>query len=251
VEVTILGSGASLPSPDRVLAGVMVETGGEALIFDIGAGVLHRLTVSLPDMNRIEHVFITHFHVDHCSDLAALLQTLWLMGYGKTLHVYGPKHVEKAYKGLEMIFPYLMDKVHLKLQVVNAKFRKESRNWTVTAFPVKHGDIESYGYAIDAEGRRVVYSGDTAPCRELVQAAKGADLLIHECSLPDQFKDKAPHHTTPTELGVLAAEAGVRTLVLTHLYPELIDELANALSCIRRTFSGKVVVPRDTQIITL
>lgn len=229
----------------------MVETHGEPLIFDIGAGVLHRLTVSLPDMNRIEHIFITHFHVDHCSDYAALIQTLWLMGYSKTLNVYGPKHMENATKGFALIFPYLMDKVAYKLHIVNSKFRKETHNWRVTAFPVKHGDIEAYGYAIEAEGKRVVYSGDTAPCRELVQAAKGADLLIHECSLPDQFKDKAPHHTTPTELGVLAAEAGVRTLVITHLYPELIDDLANALSCIRRAFSGKVVVPRDTQIITL
>lgn len=251
MEVTILGSGASVPSPDRVLAGVMVETGGEPLIFDIGAGVLHRLTVSLPDLTRIEHVFITHFHVDHCSDYPALVQTLWLMGYSKTLHTYGPKHLENATKGFALIFPYLMDKVHYKLQVVNAKFRKQTRNWTVTAIPVKHGDLEAYGYAIEAEGKRVVYSGDTAPCQELVRAAKGADLLVHECSLPDQFKDKAPHHTTPSELGVLAAETGVRTLVLTHLYPELIDDLPNALSNIRRSFSGKVVVPRDTQIITL
>lgn len=251
MEVTILGSGASLPCPDRALAGLMVETAGEPIIFDIGAGVLHRLTVSLADLTRIEHIFITHFHVDHCSDYAALTQTLWLMGYNKTLHIYGPKHLENAAKGFAMIFPYLVDKIRFELHIVNAKFRKETRNWKVTAFPVKHGDIEAYGYAIEAEGKRVVYSGDTAPCPELVRAAKGADLLVHECSLPDGYKDKAPHHTTPTELGVLAAEAGVRTLVLTHLYPEVIDDLANALSSIRRAFSGKVVVPRDTQIISL
>jgi ribonuclease BN (tRNA processing enzyme) len=128
---------------------------------------------------------------------------------------------------------------------------KKTEKWKVTSFPVIHGDIEAYGFLIEAEDKRVVYSGDTAPCRELVKAAKGADLLIHECSLPDSLKDKAPLHTTPSDLGKIAAEAGVKTLVITHLFPELLENLSEALSSIRKSFSGKIIVPRDTQIIAI
>ncbi|MFX1562769.1 MAG: MBL fold metallo-hydrolase [Promethearchaeota archaeon] len=251
MDVTILGTGASLLSPDRALAGLMVEISGEPLLFDIGPGVLHRLSCTMMDLTRIEHVFISHFHVDHCSDIAALIQSLWLAGYNKTLRIYGPKHLKKAAKGLNMIFPYLMDKVKLHFENLSPNYEKKTEKWKVTSFPVIHGDIEAYGFLIEAEKKRIVYSGDTAPCQELMKAAKGADLLIHECSLPDKLKEKAPLHTTPGDLGRLAAEAGVKVLVITHLYPELLEDLSGALSSIRASFSGKIIVPSDTQIIVI
>jgi ribonuclease BN (tRNA processing enzyme) len=251
VEVTILGSGASLLSPDRVLAGLMIEIGSEPLIFDMGAGVLHRLACSLPELIRIEHLFISHLHIDHCSDVVALIQSLWLMGYNKVLKVYGPKHLSVMGKAIGEVFPYLTDKVKVKANILEPGYQAQSDNWRVTAFPVNHGDFEAYGFLIEAEGKRVIYSGDTAPSPELIKYAKEADLLIHECSLPDRLKDLAPNHSTPSEVGKIAAEADVKSLVITHLYPELLEELGDALRSIRSSFSGKIIVPRDTQIITL
>lgn len=251
VEVTILGSGASLLSPDRVLSGLMVEVAGSPILFDIGAGVLHRLSCSLPELTRIEHVFISHMHVDHVSDLPPLLQSLWLMGYDRTLHVYGPERLSGFLRGVEEAFPYLWGKVHVEAHWLKPGFQQRTDEWTVSAFPVRHGDIEAYGFLIEAEGKRVVYSGDTAPCEEVERAAQGADLLIHECSLPDRLREETSNHTTPGDLGELAARAQVKALVLTHLYPELLEELGEALSSIRRSYAGKVIVPRDTQIITL
>ncbi len=251
LEVTILGSGASLLSPDRVSAGLMIEIAGEPLIFDLGAGVLHRLSCSLEDISKIEHIFISHLHIDHVSDIVALIQSLWLSGYEKTLNVYAPSLLLKMVGSLGQIFSYLQGKVKLKYHQVEPGFQVKTRNWTVLAFPVDHGDIEAYGFHIEAEGKRVVYSGDTAPCKTVLKAAKGADLLIHECSFPDRMKEEASTHTTPEDLGRLAAEADVKALVLTHLYPELLEELGEALRSIRTSFSGKIIVPRDTQIITL
>lgn len=251
MEVTILGTGASLLSPDRVLAGLMVETTGEPLIFDMGSGVLHRLSCSLPELTRINHLFISHLHVDHCSDVIALIQSLWLMGYKRTLNVYGPHDLHRMVVSVGGFFPYLQGKIQIKAHTLKAGFRVRTKDWMVSAFPVNHGDFEAYGFVIEAEGKRIIYSGDTAPSKELIKAAKGADLLIHECSLPDRLKEMAPAHTTPSEVGKVAAEAGVKTLVITHLYPELLEELAEALRSIRSSFSGKIIVPRDTQIITL
>ncbi len=251
LEVTILGSGASLLSTDRVLSGLMIETAGEPLIFDMGAGVLHRLSCSLNELTRIEHLFVSHLHVDHVTDIVALIQSLWLMGYDKTLNIYAPVDMQKMANLLGDLFPYLQGKVKLKYHRLEPGFQVKTENWNVLTFPVNHGDFEAYGFHIEAEGKRVIYSGDTAPSKELVKAAKGADLLIHECSLPDRMKEMAPNHTTPGELGKIAAQAEVKTLVITHLYPELIEELGDALRSIRASFSGKIIVPRDTQIITI
>ncbi|MFX0168722.1 MAG: MBL fold metallo-hydrolase [Candidatus Hodarchaeota archaeon] len=251
MEVTILGSGASILSPDRVLAGLMIEIGGDPLIFDMGAGVLHRLSCSLPELTRIEHLFLSHLHIDHCSDVVALIQSLWLMGYDKVLNVHGPKHLAVMSKAIGEIFPYLLGKIEVKANILEPGYQAQSDNWRITTFPVNHGDFEAYGFLIEAEGKRIIYSGDTAPSSELVKYAKGADLLIHECSLPDRLKELAPNHSIPAEVGQIAAEAEVKSLVITHLYPELLEELGDALRSIRSSFSGKIIVPRDTQIITL
>lgn len=253
MEVTILGSGASLLSPDRVSSGLMVETAGNPLLFDLGAGVLHRLSCSLEDITKIEHIFISHLHVDHISDIVALIQSLWLSGYDKMLNVYGPSQIQKMAVLLAEIFPYLKGKVKMKYHQLEPGFLAKVKEWTVLAFPVDHGDIEAYGFHIEAEGKRVVYSGDTRPCKEMIKHAKGADLLIHECSMPDRMKGEmvAATHTTPGDLGKLAAEANVKALVLVHMYPELLEELGDALRSIRSSYSGKIIVPRDTQIITL
>ena len=249
----ILGSGASLLSPDRVSSGLMVETAGNPLLFDLGAGVLHRLSCSLEDITKIEHIFISHLHVDHISDIVALIQSLWLSGYDKMLNVYGPSQIQKMAVLLAEIFPYLKGKIKMKYHQLEPGFLAKVKEWTVLAFPVDHGDIEAYGFHIEAEGKRVVYSGDTRPCKEMIKHAKGADLLIHECSMPDRMKGEmvTATHTTPGDLGRLAAEANVKALVLVHMYPELLEELGDALRSIRSSYSGKIIVPRDTQIITL
>ncbi len=251
MEVTILGSGASLLSPDRVSSGLMVEIAGEPLIFDIGSGVLHRLSCSLQEITKIEHIFISHLHVDHVSDIFPLIQSLWLSGYDKTLNIYAPSIMQKIIEVTNEVFPYLSDKIKFKYHQLEPGFQVKTKNWNVLTFPVDHGDFEAYGFHIEAEGKRVVYSGDTAPSKEVVKAAKGADLLIHECSFPDRLKEIATTHTTPSDLGRLATEAEVKTLVIMHLYPELDEELGDALRSIRASFSGKIIVPRDTQIITL
>jgi ribonuclease BN (tRNA processing enzyme) len=173
------------------------------------------------------------------------------MGYDRVLNVYGPKQMPAMTKLIGEVFPYLIDKIKVKTTILEPGFQAQSDKWRVTAFPVNHGDFEAYGFLVEAEGKRIIYSGDTAHSQELIKHAKEADLLIHECSLPDRLKELAPNHSTPGEVGQIAAEAEVKTLVITHLYPELLEELGDALRSIRSSFSGKIIVPRDTQIITL
>ena len=68
-------------------------------------------------------------------------------------------------------------------------------------------------------GRKIVYSGDTRPCMNVVRLARNADLLIHDATLDDELFDKAYEdgHSTPSQVAEIAKKANVRRLVLTHI----------------------------------
>lgn len=95
-------------------------------------------------------------------------------------------------------------------------------------------------------GRKVVYSGDTRPVATLVEAARGADLLVHEATFIDEEKDRAVEtgHSTAREAGRVAREAGVRQLVLTHISPRYTRDAPELLAEAKEEFP-EVVVARD------
>jgi ribonuclease BN (tRNA processing enzyme) len=117
---------------------------------------------------------------------------------------------------------------------------------TVTTRAVRH-EPESVAYDVRAGGRRVVYTGDTAPDATLGAWARGADVLLAECSLPDGMA--VPTHLTPTSVGELAAAADPGLLVLTHLYP-MMDRLDLA-GLVAARWAGRVVVAHDGWSVAL
>lgn len=121
------------------------------------------------------------------------------------------------------------------------------------AFAVDHKPVRyAFGYRFTAGGRRIVVSGDTRPTENLVRWAKGADVLVLEAYLPEWFeKVDTPevaarlkrYHTSAEEAGTIAARAGVKTLVLTHLIPGNADATFRERAA--RTFHGTIVVGND------
>jgi ribonuclease BN (tRNA processing enzyme) len=117
-------------------------------------------------------------------------------------------------------------------------------DWTLRTRPLCH-IVKSIGYRLELSHQSLVYSGDTGYCEEVVELARGADLLILECSFPESV----PGHLTPLEAGRIAQEAGSRRLVLVHLYPVCVaDEIHK--EC-QRHFSGQVTVASDLLRITI
>ena len=111
----------------------------------------------------------------------------------------------------------------------------------VTAYGTYH-QPNSIGYRIScSDGRVLCYTGDTDEGEELIGLLQNATLAIAECSFPDQNKTKG--HLTPTELGIIASKAGVKRLVLTHLYPEM-DNI-DAISTVKEHFTGSVELGED------
>jgi ribonuclease Z len=130
----------------------------------------------------------------------------------------------------------------------------------VTAFAVDHGDLikPAYGYRVDYDGRAVVISGDTRFDRNLIAAAKGADLVIHEVLLAsdellassEQFRRIAAHHTTPEEAGAVFAEVAPKLAVYTHvvqLNSRTIPSvpLTSLITRTRTNYDGPLVIGED------
>ena len=114
MKVTMLGTGTTSPDPNRVQSGILVDIESEYILFDIGAGVYHRLSQLDIDLHAISTIFISHFHVDHCSDFIILLQQLWLNRHDKPLTIYGPPFIKQWYRGLlDIAFPYAQDRLIL------------------------------------------------------------------------------------------------------------------------------------------
>ena len=266
--VVLLGTGNPRPEPDASGPATAVVVGARVFLVDAGPGVERRLAAAHLPIDGVTALFITHLHSDHTLGLPDLIFTSWVMGRTQPLPAYGPhglqkmtdhlvaawaEDIEVRTNGLEKRTPggYRVD-VH----VIRPGTVYDSGGVRVTAFLVEHGTWrEAYGYRIDAPGRSVVVSGDTKPSENLVRAAAGADVLVHEvypeprtvpnptesATWPTYMRD---FHTSDVELGHLAARIRPKLLILTHIIRRgATDE--QLLANVRKSFSGSAVVGHD------
>lgn len=96
---------------------------------------------------------------------------------------------------------------------------------------------------ISRSGRTIVYSGDTRPCESVLEASRGADLLIHDGSFADEMADWAEEskHSTAGEVAALAKEAGVRKLILTHISSRYTDDSEPVLADSKKIFENVTI----------
>jgi ribonuclease BN (tRNA processing enzyme) len=108
--------------------------------------------------------------------------------------------------------------------------------------PVPHF-VETFAVRINGGGGHMVYSADTRPGKEIVDVARGADLLLIEGTLPRPERTGLRGHLTPEEAGEHARRAGVSRVVITHISDELGDEWAREEG--ERGFGGPVEIARE------
>ncbi|MHA2190965.1 MAG: MBL fold metallo-hydrolase [Candidatus Thorarchaeota archaeon] len=251
MRVTLLGTGSSEAGAERVQSGVMVEAEGETFLFDIGSGVLHRLLQTGVEFTSINSVFITHFHIDHCSDFLPLYQRLWLKGYKKTLGFYGPPTMKEWLRGIhDVTFPYLRGKVILNPYYLSETEALQVGPLSISTCPTLHGTNDTRAFRIEHKGESVVYTGDTAPCREVVELAKGTDVLIHECNWLDGKHPKGVH-TSPSELTRIVEEIVPKKVFLVHLSPEIIQNKEKVIATVSRRTDAEVFLGEDLFVIEM
>jgi len=261
MRVVIIGSGASWPDSERVSPSQVVIAGEESLLFDCGPGTGLNLMRAGIDPARINQIFLTHLHIDHSLEFPSIVFVGYLVGRKEKVQVYGPA-------GTIDFCKLLFEKVYPSAPEIVRRMREDG--WNVTPTEVTNGlvcDSDAYrvlstsvehgipgvAYRIETREGAVVISGDTRPCESLIELSQGADVLIHECSFSDDLSEVAriTNHSTASEVGQVAERAGVKKVVLTHLFPQWKGREQEMVESVRSKFGGEVVPSRDLLEITV
>jgi len=243
VKVTIIGSGCGIPNPKRGSPCIAVKAGKEFIALDCGPGALRAMATLGVVWEKLDRIFITHFHTDHIGDLAPLLFALNISDVNRTspLSLCGPPGLEKLYENLVVAYGdwLIPKKYELVIEELHGE-PLEGATWRVETARAEHSQ-PAYAYRFEADGAALVYSGDTDYSEDIIGLATSCELLILECSYPNEIE--VPGHLTPAKAGEMAARAGCRKLALTHIYPIAAD-YDLAAQC-RQVFKGEVSVAED------
>ena len=220
MELYVLGSGTCIPVPDRGPSGLALSFGPHLILFDGGGGSLRQLPRLGLDFRKVDFHCLTHFHPDHVIDLIPLLFAMnYTVDFTRSdpLNIIGPVGLKSFYEKMKGIFGHWIEAHTYPLSFHEAGDGEiDFQDFSVQTRPVLHS-TSSIGFRVNAGGRSMVYSGDTDYCRDIIALGKKADLLVLECSFPDERKKEG--HLTPTLAGRIAREAGAKKLLLTHFYP--------------------------------
>lgn len=245
MRLTVLGSAASYAGAGEACSGYLVEGGGARVLLDAGNGTLSNLA-KVMDPAMLDAIFITHNHPDHYLDLYSLQSLLRYAPEGPAapIAVYLPSGLSERMQSL------LSDRGTREFAeaFVTADIQPGDKigvgDLSVTAFQVPHTE-PTFALAVEADGARLVYSADTEFGEEISTAARGADLLLAEATLPEAFEGAAPHMTA-SQAGALAHEAGAGALVLTHVWPT--NDRALMLEQARRGYPGPIAVAKELDV---
>ncbi len=251
-----MGTGAAVPIGKRGLPCIALKTDGSIYLFDTGEACQYRLLKAGLGVVKVKAIFITHLHGDHFLGLLGMLQSMHMLDRRTPLYIYAPRGLKEI---LQVLLPQSLRRLRFPLYLASiAPWEKLYRDSyiEVIAYPVVHGSMEAYGFIIDLVKRgkqriRIVYTGDTRPCRSTVIACRGADILVHEATFTSDLKEEAYQqgHSTAGDAGYIARLCGVETLILTHISARYDGDYPLYIDAYR--FFNNVIVARDYMSIIL
>lgn len=246
MKLITVGSGTAAPEPERVCSGYLIEHGDARVLLDCGAGVVQGMArLGLP-WAAIDHVLITHFHADHIADLHMLLFALKHGVKEKRtapLTVWAPHGIQERLRAMEAAFgDHVADPgFPVLVREVAPGDAFEVAGLGVRAIATPHR-AESLAFRLHDGAATLGYTGDTGPSEEVAAFMEGVDVLVAECSLPDDLA--IPTHLSPSSLAAMANRAMPGRLVVTHVYPPL--DLLDPVARVREAgWAGETVRARD------
>jgi ribonuclease BN (tRNA processing enzyme) len=285
-KLVILGSGAgpnpTMPGRTRHMTSHVMVSNASAYVLDCGLGVTNQFARTGIPFTAVRSIFITHHHPDHNIEYGPLLLVGWVQGLPPSVRAFGPPPLKQMTEDFLRAYKATIDfwVEDLKVKPLVSPNVKEvsapgavmqDENVKIAAAIVQHPPVRpALAYRFDFQDRSIAFSGDTAPVEAVARLAKGADMLVHEAmyapaleayvrdriakGVPIRFDDYMAHmkvdHSPVEDAGRIAQEAGVKTLVLSHLTPGIDgiqDETWRDLAA--KHFKGEIVVARDLMVL--
>jgi ribonuclease BN (tRNA processing enzyme) len=286
-ELVLLGTGAGPggQGPERatrMMTSHVMLSNGAAYVLDCGLGVTWQYAQTGIPFPALRSIFITHHHADHNIEYGPLLVVGWINGMHLDVRAFGPPPLKQMTEDFLRAYKTTVDfwaedlkmkpLVTIDVQEVSAAGPvTHDENVKVSTIIVEHPPVKpALGYRFDFKDRSIAFSGDTAASEAVAEMAKGADVLVHEAMYvpaietyirgeiakgrPIKFEDLMAHmqadHTPVEDVGRIAQEAGVKTLVLSHLLPAfdgIDDDTWRAAAA--KNFSGQIIVGRELMVV--
>jgi len=282
-KLVLLGTAAGpVPGRKRAMTSHVMLSNGAAYVLDCGLGVTDQFARTGISFHALKSIFITHHHTDHNIEYGPLLVVGWIQGMPLDVRAYGPPPLRQMTEDFLRAYRTTIDfwAEDLKMtpltavdvtEVAQAGPVMQDDNVKVTAAIVEHPPVKpALAYRFDFKDRSIAFSGDTAPTEAVAQLAKGADVLVHETMYvpalenylreqiakgrPVKFEPYMAHmhadHTPVEDVGRIAQEAGVKTLILSHLTPA-IDSISDDTwrAPAAKSFKGEIIVAKDLMVV--
>jgi ribonuclease BN (tRNA processing enzyme) len=282
LTLTVLGSGGPIATTKRVSAGYVLSIDGKPrLLVDAGGGSFERIGRGELDLSSLEQILLTHLHIDHTSDLAAVVMQLYLNdrktpiaitgpagrsgndaapenaspqpGVGEFVRLlFGPRGAWRYMNTFEAFGVTVRDTPsdvsERAIYSIPVDPPLEDLDVTVFAVAVPHGMMPSVAFRVDCGAESVVFSGDiSASTAPFIALAKNCSLLVHDFALPEGDVPNGTLHAKPSAVGYTAQQSGAKKLLLSHLMPPIESALAESLAIVRSEYSGPIEIADDLQ----
>ncbi len=249
-QLVILGSGTGIPSLKRASPGILFLSENFRILIDSGPGTLRRMLKAGVTYREVNLLLYTHLHPDHIADFVPFL---FACKYGdlprekELTCIGGPGFRDHVDQLKELYGNWIVPQTYSLIIKEVSSQPLLFGNVKILAAPMAHLP-NSMGYRIEGLNQKsVVISGDTDYCENIVNLASGTDLLVLECSFPDEKKVEG--HLTPSLAGRIAQESRCKKLLLTHFYP--VCDQYDLLGQCRKIYQGEVILAEDLMQIDL
>lgn len=270
LEVVVLGSGGPRAFGRAGSSYLVLVEGTPRILVDAGPGAFLRIGELELDLEKVDTVLLTHLHIDHSADLAAFFNARALTSDGPiSYRIFGPDGAgvfPKTSRFVDLLagdggaFAYqktfgaqesfAVRDLPISLASPRSTIVDEAVGLVVEEIATHHDDCPSVAYRISYKGATVVFSGDmdASALPNLVQLARNADLLIFNCAVldpPDSPSQLYDLHTPPKKIGEAARSSSVKSLLLSHLAPDVEGQQPAVRKSIRASYAGPIAFATD------
>ena len=281
-EMRVTAGGTGLPAARKGQAATcwLVELGnGDKFFFDIGTGSMANVAAYMIPYDYLDKVFISHLHTDHFGDLPVLWAGGWTAGRRGPLKVWGPSGAKPelgtkaAIDGLYKHYAWdhqsraaVLNPMPGQIEVHEFDYRVENQivyqknGVTIRSWPAIHVADGCVSYALEWNGYKFVFGGDTFPNKWFIKHATNADFVIHECfptpGLMVKYYNQAPSvalrvatriHTSPPAFGKVMSTVNPRLAVAYHFFNEE-GTRYEIYDAVRQTYDGPLSMATDNMV---